>query len=527
MESYDDLIIKSSVRFRSSYPLVVPISVIVAVLCLCILIGHLVKKSRWLNESTVTVLIGCAIGTIILFWSKGTNSHILRFNEELFFIYLLPPIIFNAGFKVKKKQFFRNFSTIVLFGVFGCFLSSGIIAAGSWLLLPLVGFTGLKTREYFALGAIFSSTDTVSTLQVLNANETPLLYSLVFGEGVVNDATSVVLLKAIQRPDISIADFKSVAQIFADFFYLFSMSTVLGVFVGLLTAYALKKIYFAEHSTDREIALLVLMSYLSYMLAELLNLSGILTVFLCGIIMSHYAYHNVSDHSKVTARHASATMSFIAETFIFLYLGMDVLDIEKWNQSNSSFGTSLGIQIAIILLICLGRAAFVFPISALTNYMNKNYERTHITFKSQIIIWWAGLMRGAVTIALAFNQFTYKGEAGDFVHATLMKDTLIIVLFTTVVLGSITKPLVRLLVPHHELNNESQQNTYIEELNLPLISLKDSTSTNMLRAKNSLTMLIKRPIYTIHDFWRRFDDTYMRPVFGGPPLSGNSLIILS
>ncbi|KAF5196737.1 Sodium/hydrogen exchanger [Thalictrum thalictroides] len=64
--------------------------------------------------------------------------------------------------------------------------------------------------------------------------------------------------------------------------------------------------------------------------------------------------------------------------------------------------------------------------------------------------------------------------------------------------------------------------TLIEELNLPLISLKDSTSTKMIRAKNSLTMLI----YTIHDFWRRFDDTYMRPVFGGPPLYGYSSIIL-
>jgi hypothetical protein len=29
-------------------------------------------------------------------------------------------------------------------------------------------------------------------------------------------------------------------------------------------------------------------------------------------------------------RHAFATLSFIAETFLFLYVGMDALDIEKW-----------------------------------------------------------------------------------------------------------------------------------------------------------------------------------------------------
>jgi hypothetical protein len=34
-------------------------------------------------------------------------------------------------------------------------------------------------------------------------------------------------------------------------------------------------------------------------------------------------------------RHAFATMSFIAETFIFLYVGMDALDIDKWAESKA------------------------------------------------------------------------------------------------------------------------------------------------------------------------------------------------
>ncbi|KAK1407813.1 hypothetical protein QVD17_39440 [Tagetes erecta] len=49
-------------------------------------------------------------------------------------------------------------------------------------------------RDFLVIGVIFSATDSVCTLQVLNQDETPLLYSLVFGEGVVNDATSVVMI---------------------------------------------------------------------------------------------------------------------------------------------------------------------------------------------------------------------------------------------------------------------------------------------------------------------------------------------
>uniref|UniRef100_A0A0D9XUR8 Cation/H+ exchanger transmembrane domain-containing protein n=1 Tax=Leersia perrieri TaxID=77586 RepID=A0A0D9XUR8_9ORYZ len=59
---------------------------------------------------------------------------------------------------------------------------------------------------------------------------------------------------------------------------------------------------------------------------KLLDLSGILTVFFCGVVISHYIWQN----SGVTTKHAFATFSFISETFLFLYVGMHALDMEKW-----------------------------------------------------------------------------------------------------------------------------------------------------------------------------------------------------
>ncbi|KAL9441713.1 hypothetical protein AB3S75_020251 [Citrus x aurantiifolia] len=497
---------------------VVPISLFVAILCLCLIVGHLLEENRWVNESITAILIGCVSGIIILSITKWKSSHILRFDEELFFIYLLPPIIFNAGFQVKKKQFFHNFLTIMMFGVIGVFISVSIITVGIWWLFPKLGFMGLSIQDYLALGTIFSSTDTVCTLQILNQDETPLLYSLVFGEGVVNDATSVVLFNAVQKVDVRELNGKAALRIFRDFSYLFSTSTILGVTAGLLTALVLKTLYFGKHSSVREIALMVLMAYLSYILAELLELSGILTVFFCGIFMSHYAWHNMTDSSRITTRHTFAMMSFIAETFIFLYVGMDAFDIEKWRMSKLSFVTSLGVYSALILMILLGRAAFVFPLSFLSNYMN-SHRSPSISFKHQVVIWWAGLMRGAVSIALAFKQFTYSGVTSDPDSATMITTTIIIVLFTTLVFGFLTRPLVKYLLPHpqHATNNSCREpKSPNEDMNLPLLSFDESTATNLLRAKDSLSMLLDRPVYTIHSFWRRFDDTYMRPVFGGP-----------
>jgi len=281
---------------------IVSITVFVTLLCICIIIGHLLEENKWMNESITSLVIGLFAGVIVLLVSRGKSSHILVFNEELFFIYLLPPIIFNAGFQVKKKQFFRNFATILLFGAVGTIISFTIISLGAVFILQKFDIGSLDIGDYLAIGTIFSATDSVCTLQVLNQDETPLLYSLVFGEGVVNDATSIVLFNAVHNFDLSNMDGITALKLLGNFFYLLLTSTALGIVVGLLSAYIIKKLYFGRHSTDREVAIMILMAYLSYMLAELFDLSGILTVFFCGILMSHYTWHNVTEGSRITTK---------------------------------------------------------------------------------------------------------------------------------------------------------------------------------------------------------------------------------
>ncbi|KAK6130440.1 hypothetical protein DH2020_035850 [Rehmannia glutinosa] len=498
----------------SDHASVVAISLFVTLLCACIVIGHLLEENRWMNESITALLIGVGTGVVILLISKGKSSHLMVFSEDLFFIYLLPPIIFNAGFQVKKKQFFRNFMTIILFGALGTLISFIIISLGA---------IAFFQKMDIAIGAIFAATDSVCTLQILSQDETPLLYSLVFGEGVVNDATSVVLFNAVKNFDLSHIN-----------------TTVALELTGLLSAYVIKKLYFGRHSTDREVAIMMLMAYLSYMLAELFYLSGILTVFFCGIVMSHYTWHNVTENSRVTTKHTFATLSFVAEIFIFLYVGMDALDIDKWRVVSSSPKKSIYVSATLLGLTLVGRAAFVFPLSFLSN-LTKKSPNEKIHFKQQITIWWAGLMRGAVSMALAYNQeapdsllvpmqFTKAGHTQDRGNAIMITSTITVVLFSTVVFGLLTKPLVRFLMPspkqlHRSISSEPvTPNSMI----VPLLgegqdSVAELFSGNGIAREDgqtvarpsSLRMLLTKPTRTVHYYWRKFDDAFMRPVFGG------------
>ncbi|CAA6663478.1 unnamed protein product [Spirodela intermedia] len=431
-----------------------------------------------MNESITALLIGLATGGLILLSTKGKSSRILVFSEDIFFIYLLPPIIFNAG--LRRNNFFRNFMTIMLFGAIGTLISFTIISIGAIVFFNKMNIDNLDVTDFLAIGAIFAATDSVCTLQVLNQDETPLLYSLVFGEGVVNDATSVVLFNAIQKFDLVHMDVQHGLQFLGSFLYLFITSTFLGAAAGLLSAYIIKTLYFGRHSTDREVSLMILMAYLSYMLAELLDLSGILTVFFCGIVMSHYTWHNVTESSRVTTKHTFATLSFIAEIAIFLYVGMDALDIEKWRSVSDSLGKSIGLSAVLLGLILVGRAAFVFPLSFLSNLMKKS-RNERISFKQQVIIWWAGLMRGAVSMALAYSKWR-----------------IIIFCLNHIIVCSLRA-------------YPTPGNAFMITSTITVVLF----STMRPSPPSGFRMLLTTPAHTVHHYWRRFDDAFMRPIFGG------------
>lgn len=80
------------------------------------------------------------------------------FDPEIFFNIILPPIIFNAGYSLKKRFFFRNIGAIMTYAFVGTTISSfvvGVILFGFMYLVPSIGFT-FTDCLYF--GAITSAT---------------------------------------------------------------------------------------------------------------------------------------------------------------------------------------------------------------------------------------------------------------------------------------------------------------------------------------------------------------------------------
>jgi len=122
---------------------------------------------------------------------------LLSFSPSVFFIVLLPPIIFNSGYHLRRDLFFRYITPICLFACLGTAACAAVVATLLYVCRQYLGFEP-SYLELLAFGALISATDPVSTLAVFSSKKVdPQLFYLVFGESVINDAVGLVLFESL------------------------------------------------------------------------------------------------------------------------------------------------------------------------------------------------------------------------------------------------------------------------------------------------------------------------------------------
>lgn len=67
-------------------------------------------------ESCLLIVVGVIVGIILLY---ATTVHVSPLTPDTFFFYMLPPIIFDAGYFMPNRLFFDNLGTILLMAVVG------------------------------------------------------------------------------------------------------------------------------------------------------------------------------------------------------------------------------------------------------------------------------------------------------------------------------------------------------------------------------------------------------------------------
>ena len=354
-----------------------------------------------LPPSAVAMLLGILVGAVLLVL-PGPEE--LVFEGEFFFYALLPPVIFNAGFQLKKKSFIRNLFPILMFAVVGTIVTALVFGFGIFGLAEagLVKRRNLGVNPIFdclLYGALISATDPVATLTILQAlSAPPQLYNLVFGESVLNDAIAIVLFKTISKyytnNEHDAVNGWSASWIVLSKFVVVSLgSIVIGFGTAMLGAFILKRLKMRRlagasatangsaadqrgrisraasggmPSTDDhmnivvyELAILIIFSSFAYCFSEVFGFSGIMSLFFAGVCHGHYSYYNISTEAQIASKTTFEVVSFLTETFIFVYLGLQLPTMRHAFDPGLIFG---GIVMSVI-----ARAVNIFPISAIIN----------------------------------------------------------------------------------------------------------------------------------------------------------------
>ncbi|GMP75981.1 hypothetical protein CsSME_00032864 [Camellia sinensis var. sinensis] len=399
----------------------------IMMLVLSFVLGHVLRRHRfyYLPEASASLLIGLIVGGLANISNTETSIRgWFNFHEEFFFLFLLPPIIFQSGFSLSPKPFFSNFGAIITFAIPGTFIASIVTGV---LVLPF--------DECLMFGALISATDPVTVLSIFQELGTDMnLYALVFGESVLNDAMAISLYRTMSLVKSHASSGQNLFVVIVRFLETFVGSMSAGVGVGFTSALNLFK--YAGLDIDNlqnlECCLFVLFPYFSYMLAEGLGLSGIVSILFTGIVMKHYTFSNLSDNSQRFVSAFFHLISSLAETFVFIYMGFDIaMEQHSWSH--------VGFIFFSILFIGVARAVNVFSCAYLVNLVRPAHRQ--IPVKHQKALWYSGL-RGAMAFALALQSVHDLPEGHG---QTIFTATTAIVVLTVLLIGGSTGTMLEAL----------------------------------------------------------------------------------
>ncbi|XP_008279488.1 sodium/hydrogen exchanger 7 [Stegastes partitus] len=427
----------------------------------------------------------------------------VTFDPEVFFNILLPPIIFHAGYSLKKRHFFRNLGSIITYAFLGTAISCFVIGNLMYGVVKLMQVVGQLTDKFYYtdclfFGAIISATDPVTVLAIFNElHADGDLYALLFGESVMNDAVAIVLSSSIVAYQPSGANthmfdasafFKSVGV----FLGIFSGSFLMGAATGVVTALVTK--FTKLHCFPLlETALFFLMSWSTFLLAEACGFTGVVAVLFCGITQAHYTYNNLSEESTKRTKQLFEVLHFLAENFIFSYMGLALFTFQ-----NHIFSPIF--IIGAFMAIFIGRALNIYPLSFLLNLG----RRHKIKGNFQHMMMFAGL-RGAMAFALAIR------DTATYARQMMFTTTLLIVFFTVWVFGGGTTPMLSWLHIRVDVDPDHDQQPCGDSFQV--LQGDGSQAEGQSKTKQESAWLFR--------LWYTFDHNYLKPILthSGPPLT--------
>lgn len=359
----------------------------------------------------------------------------IQLHPEIVFLIFLPPILYAAAWSTSWPDFKKAKRPITLLAI-GCVIfTTCAVAFIAHLFIPNLGWP-----EAFVLGAIISPPDAVAAAAATKGLGIPKrVVTILEGESLVNDATGLIAFRY------------AVAAVVTGTFELweaglqFGFVALVGILLGLAIGFIFKWIHrLTPHNPTTDTTLTFLAPYVAYLLAESIEVSGVLAVVAAGLFMSWNSSEIFSQQTRLQANGSWNTVIFILNGIIFILIGLQLPEIMR-NIEEYSMGEMIKYGAIVSLAVIVGRIIWVYPGTYLPRWLSASIRKREPEPRLSLvsIVAWSG-MRGIVSLAAALALPLTTDSGAPFPHRNLIIFITFCVIFSTLVLQGLTlRPLIK------------------------------------------------------------------------------------
>jgi monovalent cation/hydrogen antiporter len=282
---------------------------------------------------------------------------------------LLPPILYAAAIKLPFADFRRNLGTILSLSVVLVVVTAFGTGIVLYHVLPL-----LSLPAGIALGAVLSPPDAVAATAVgRRLGLPPRILSVLEGEGLVNDATALVLLTtAVGLASGTLSG--GAVEISRDFVYAAVVAVLIGFVVGIVTVRIRSRLEDPVLATAVSLAV----PFLAFAPTLAINASGVLAVVVAGLYTGYANPGSFSVVTRTSDRINWNTIQFILENAVFLLVGLQIrFLVEEVNEHPElSLGATIALGLLATALLIALRFLWVGPLVLLLRLREQRAEAT-------------------------------------------------------------------------------------------------------------------------------------------------------
>ncbi|MBD2699281.1 Na+/H+ antiporter [Spirosoma sp. BT702] len=384
--------------------------------------------ARWVQISypILLVIVGLLIG-----WIPGLPPVIL--SPDAVFLIFLPPLLYAAAWQIDNVELKLYSRPVSLLAVGLVLFTSTVVAFVAHIYIP-----GFSLAQGYLLGAIISPPDAVAASSVMRGLTIPKRITTVLeGESLVNDATSLIIyrygLAAILTNQFGLWEAS------LQFVGIALASVALGLAIGWIII-RVHKIVGQDRISSTAITLLT--PYSSYLIAENLHISGVLSVVTTGLFLSVRTDQLFTHQSRLQTNSVWEVVIFLLNGLVFVLIGLQLPSIvADLNGYTLPEAVNYALLISLVAILC--RLIWVFPGAYVPRWLSKGIRKREErpTWQQIAVLGWAG-MRGVVSLASALALPNLLPNGTPFPGRDLILFITFIVIFCTLVIQGLTLPLL-------------------------------------------------------------------------------------